>query len=310
MERIIKPKKLKPGDTVGILSPAGVLNSDVDLNLIENYFEKKGYKVKFGKSVLAQKKYLAGEDEKRAADLMNFFMDDEISAILCARGGYGSARLMKYLDFDLIKQHPKIFVGYSDITFLLNSINKLTGLVTFHGPMAVADFGVENICEYTEAGFFETLEARVVLPFKYKNNEEKFCIKPGKCQGELIGGNLAVFQNLIGTKYMPDIDGKILLFEDINEPLYKLDRMLVHLKMAGVFEGAVGLLFAACTDVEDKLSLVALIEEVTKKYDFPVAYGFAAGHDKSKVTLPFGVRYEFNASDISLTLLDTYLRTE
>ncbi len=308
MENIIKPKNLKSGDTIGILSPSGAINPITDLNIIKEYFEKKGYKVKLGKFIFDQKKYLAGTDEKRAEDLTDFFTNDEISAILCTRGGYGSVRLTKYLDFNIIKQNPKIFVGYSDITFLLNTINKLTGMICFHGPFALSDFGVENICEYTEKNFFEILEGKAELPFKYKNNEETFCIKSGKCQGELIGGNFAVFQTLIGTRYMPDINNKILLLEDINEPLYKLDRMLMHLKTAGVFDKISGLLFAGCADiVDEKVDLTALIDEITKEYDFPVAYGFPAGHDKSKATLPLGARYKFNASDSSLTLAEDYL---
>ncbi len=307
MKSIIKPKKLKPGDTIGVLAPAGAINPDTDLDLIKYYFEKKGYKVKFSKSIKEQKNYLAGDDEKRAADLMSFFMDEEVSAILSVRGGYGSVRLIKHLDFNVIKQHPKIFVGYSDITFLLNAINKLTGLVCFHGPMAIPDFGIKDICEYTETSFFEILEGKAELPFKYKNTEETFCIKSGECEGELSGGNLAIVQTLIGAEYMPDLNGKILLLEDINEPLYKLDRMLMHLKITGVFDDIAGLLFAGCTGVEKKDELVALIDEITNEYNFPIAYGFPAGHDRSKATLPLGIRYKFNATDASLILRDKYL---
>lgn len=305
------PEKLNKGDTIGIISPAGAVNGNEGLNSAIKYFEKAGYKVKLSPHARDKKAYLAGKDEDRLSDLMNFFLDKEIKAIICSRGGYGTVRLLEHTDFSIIKKNPKIFVGYSDITALLNNFVEKSGLVCFHGPLAVSDFGAEEVNPYTESVFFEILEGKPKIPYGYENPVNYECIAKGQAEGVLAGGNLSVLCGLLGTPYFPEIAGKILIFEDIGEPLYKIDRMLMQLKLAGVFEKAAGVLFGEFTSVpesDDKLTSVDIIKEIIKGSNIPVGYGFSCSHAAAKATLPFGVKYIFDSANFKLEIIENYIR--
>lgn len=306
--KLIKPEKLKKGDTIGIISPSGCVNSE-NLDRAVKYFENKGYKIKIAPHAMDKKNYLAGSDKDRLNDLMTFFQDDSIKAILCSRGGYGAYRLLENIDYNLIKANPKIFAGYSDITALLVNITEKSNLVTFHAPLFLSDFGVESVNEYTEKSFFEILERKVQIPFSYQNPFDYTCINAGETQGELIACNLAVLTGLLGTPYFPDVKNKILLLEDIGEAVYKIDRMLMQLKLAGVFDKISGILFGEFTppqNTEDKElfknQVTDTISEIVSGYKIPVGFGFPSGHGETKATLPVGVKYYFNSGVFCLKL--------
>ncbi len=259
----ILPKKLKKGDTIGIISPAGAIKDCNTLKSAKNYFESKGYKVKIAPHCCDKKAYLAGEDKDRLSDLVNFFTDDEIKAVICSRGGYGTFRLLGGIDWQIIKKNPKIFVGFSDITALLNNFVQKSNIVCFHGPLALSDFGKEDINKYTEENFWNILEGKIKIPYSYENPINYQCINPEKSEGILIGGNLAILCGLLGTPYFPDLEKKILLLEDIGEPLYKIDRMLTQLKLAGIFNKVSGVLFGEFTSITESNNPVRHCEVLT-----------------------------------------------
>jgi muramoyltetrapeptide carboxypeptidase len=312
--KLIKPKKLKKGDTIGIISPSGAVKEDKFFQPAIKYFENQGYKVKIAPHAADKKAYLAGSDKNRLSDLMNFFEDDSVNAILCTRGGYGIYRLLSDIDYEKIKANPKIFLGYSDITALLINILSRANLITFHGPLFLSDFGTDKVNKYTEKNFFDILAGNIKLPFVYENPIDYRCIKLGETKGELIAGNLAVLAGLLGTPFFPDVAGKILLLEDVGEPLYKIDRMLMQLKLAGIFDKISGLLFGEFTSVVksdspevNKLDPFDVVCELTSDLKIPVGYGFPVSHGYTKATLPLGVKYNFNSQNCNLVLLEDYL---
>ncbi|OGH95836.1 MAG: hypothetical protein A2039_08960 [Candidatus Melainabacteria bacterium GWA2_34_9] len=310
----ILPEKLKKGDTIGIISPAGAVKDQNLWNTTIEYFENKGYKIKIATHANDKNTYLAGKDETRLSDLIDFFKDEEIKAIICSRGGYGTFRLLEKIDWEIIKQNPKIFVGYSDITALLNNFVEKSGMIAFHGPLALSDFGVEQINKYTEESFWRILEGKAEIPYSFQNPLNYKCILPGKTQGVLMGGNLAVLCGLLGTPYFPDLSGKILLLEDVGEPLYKIDRMLMQLKLAGVFEKVSGILFGEFTAIIEaetpdvnKLTPVDIIKELAKELNIPIGYGFTASHSSHKATLPLGIKYNFESTDFKFEIIENYV---
>jgi len=311
----VLPQKLHKGDTIGIISPAGAVKDEILWEPTIQYFENKGYKVKISPHAGDKNTYLAGKDEDRLSDLINFFKDDEVKAIICSRGGYGAFRLLEGIDWEIIRKNPKIFVGYSDITALLNNFTEKSGLVCFHGPLALSDFGKKEINSYTEENFWKILEGNIEIPYKFENPLDYKCIISGKTRGELMGGNLAILCGLMGTPYFPNLQGKILLLEDIGEPLYKIDRMLMQLKLAGVFKKVAGILLGEFTSIVDadttetnKLTPVDIIKELTEGLNIPVGYGFTSSHADQKATLPLGVKYNFDSCNFKLEIIEEYLR--
>jgi len=307
------PQKLNKGDTIGIISPAGNVRELLQFDLCKKFFEDRGYKVKISPNALEQKGYFAGSDENRLHDLILFFQDPEIKAILCSRGGYGTYRLLDKIDYDIIRQNSKIFAGYSDITALINVFYEKSSLVCFHAPLALSDFGVKDIESYTANNFFEILEGKAKIPYKFSQSSEYRCIFAGETEAELMGGNLTLLCGLLGTPYFPSLDGKLLLLEDVGESLYKIDRMLVQLKLAGVFEKVKGILFAGFSKTDEgeksyKLVVDDIIKEILGEYKIPVGYGFSASHEGAKSTLPLGVKYRFNSEDFALEIVEDYLR--
>lgn len=300
---IIKPKKLKNGDVIGIISPA---SSPEDLSRIErgvNYLQKLGYRVEVGKYVGTKEGYLAGSDQQRIDDLHDMFRRKEINAIFCIRGGYGSGRLLDKIDYSLIKKNPKIFVGYSDITSLQTAFYTKTGLVTFAGPMVAVDFH-EEVSAFTEEVFWRTITSdKKVGKLKNPRNEKFFTLCKGKGAGRLLGGNLTVLSSLIGTEYFPKLKDSILLIEDINEAPYRIDRMLNQLRLLKVFKQLKGVIlghFVDCVEMDPSKSTFSLnevvIEYFQKKLKLPVLYNVKHGHIKDNITIPFGVKCSLNAS--------------
>lgn len=303
MNNTIRPSKLNKGDTIGIISPAGVVRDENLWNNAIEYIKSKGFNIKVSPNAKRQNDYLAGDDHQRLNDLMDFFKDEEINAIICSRGGYGSMRILNDIDYNVIKNNPKIFIGYSDITALHCAFNKKANLTTFHGPLFISDFAKNQINEYTEKTLFEIL----TNPYShnYTNPHEYQCINEGQTEAELIGGNLAVITSLLGTKYFPDLENKILFLEDIAEPVYKIDRMLTQLKLSGNLDKISGLLFGEFTEItEPKEEIINLIKKETQNLKIPIGFGFPCGHGSSKATLPLGVKYYFNSADFKLEIIE------
>lgn len=298
--KTIFPDNLKKGDTIGFVTPAGPIKNHIALENAVKFFEKNGYNVELATHLKDSNGYLSSTDDFRADDLNKFFLDKEIKAIICVRGGYGCVRILDKINYDAIKNNPKIFVGCSDITALLSNINKETGLVTFHGPMTDGDWGAEEIDSFTFDNFFNFIEGDFSKIYEFKNNLKYKCIKTGITEGKLIGGNLCVLCSLFGTKFQSDFKDKILFIEDVNEPMYKIDRMLQQLKYAGIFGQIKGLLAAEFTGIEDTNGLEELISEITGEYNIPVGYGFSASHSRSKTTLPIGAKVEFDSKNGTL----------
>lgn len=299
--KIIKPKKLKKGDLIGIISPASPPDDPTRIDKGVKYLESLGYQVELGKNVQKSIGYLAGSDKERLQDLHDMFSNKAIKAIICTRGGYGTPRLLNKIDYDLIAKNPKIFVGYSDITSLQMAILAKTKLVTFAGPMLAVDFWNE-VNKYAEENFWKILSST--------NNDDKINMPPnyqlkiewqGKSEGELIGGNLAHLVSSFGTKFIPKFKNKILLIEDITEAPYRVDRMLCQLKNGKVFEKISGLILGQFTDCEEKdaskktFTLNQVFDDFIKDLSIPVISNFPHGHIKENLTIPFGVNVKLNA---------------
>jgi muramoyltetrapeptide carboxypeptidase len=296
--KAIKPKKLCPGDTIGIIAPASPGSREMAEAGIA-FLEAQGYSVKLGRSVFEAWGDLAGPDILRAQDINTMFADPDIDGIISLRGGYGTMRLLSLLDYTAIKNNPKIFVGYSDITALHISINNLTGLITFHGPMIASDFG-KNPPGYTLDAFLRSVtKAQPLGAITNPPDTSPVVISPGEAIGTLIGGNLSLIAATLGTPYEIDTRGKILFLEDVGEAPYRIDRMLTQLKLAGKLDEAAGIaldVFAGCQEEADESSFS--VEEVL--YDRlgnlqkPVLYKLYFGHTPLKATLPIGVKAVLN----------------
>jgi muramoyltetrapeptide carboxypeptidase len=301
--RILKAKKLKKRDVIGIISPASF---PADSSRIQNgvtYFEKLGYRVEIGKNVGKELGYLAGSDEQRAEDLNDMFRNKQVKAIFCLRGGYGSGRLLDKIDFGAVRRNPKIFVGYSDITSLQMAFLQKAGLVTFAGPMVAVDFYQEEVDEFTEEFFWKIVtSSRKIGKIINPNGEPFYSLTKSRGEGRLIGGNLAVFSSLFGTPYFPNLKHTILLLEDISEPPYRIDRMLNQLKLSGILNKTNGIVlgrFVDCYEADatkKTLTLNEVIENYFSALKKPVLYNIKHGHIQSNITIPFGLNAKVNAS--------------
>jgi muramoyltetrapeptide carboxypeptidase len=300
--RIIKPKQLVTGDVIGLIAPASNIDTSTVLEKGVRYFEKLGYRIELGKNVDKYYGYLAGSDQERADDLHTMFRNKNIKAIICIRGGYGAFRLLDKIDYKLIRNNPKIFVGYSEITALQMAILKRAGLVTFAGPMVYPDFS-DEVNPFTEEFFWRTLTStkkigKVSLP----ESDKLPAIVKGKSSGRIIGGNLAVLSAMIGTNFLPDFSKRILFVEDIGEAPYKIDRILNKMRLANIFRKINGIILGRFVDcfehdpAKKTLTLGEVIDDYFKDFKIPILYTFPHGHIKEKVTIPFGIEIKMNAS--------------
>jgi len=307
---LIKPKALEKGDTIGVLSPASKpQNENNFLNGIK-YLEDSGYNTIVAKHTLNERGYLAGTDSDRLTDLHEMFADPQVKAIFCSRGGYGTPRILHQVDYDLIKNNPKIFVGYSDITALCFAILAKSGLITFSGPMVAVEMG-KGIQLFSENSLWQNLTyANDLMKIKNPESEAIRVIKEGKGEGRLIAGCLSVLVGLIGSSYMPDLTGAILVVEDVQEAPYRIDRCLAQLRLTGILQKLNGLVFGQFIDCvptdSDAVSLT--YEEVLLDYvhdlNIPVISNVAYGHGPIKVTLPIGVQAQLDTSNGFLTILE------
>lgn len=300
--KIVKPKRLKAGDVIGIISPASSPDDLTKINSGVQYLEKLGYRVEVGKNVGSNDGYLAGSDTQRLNDLHEMFRNKQVKAIFSIRGGYGSGRLLDKIDYKLIRNNPKIFVGYSDINALQSAFFTKTGLITFAGPMVAVDFH-DEVSEFTEEIFWRTITSnKKIGKLKNPRNEKFYMLNKGRVAGRILGGNLSIFNSLFGTAYLPKLKGAVLLLEDIHEAPYRIDRMLNQIRLAKIFKEIGGVIlghFVDCVEADPtkkSFTLNEIIIEYFQNIKLPVLYNIKHGHIKENITIPFGIRCVLNAT--------------
>jgi muramoyltetrapeptide carboxypeptidase len=292
---MIKPAILRPGDLIGVVAPAGATEAAAVAAGVQ-VLERFGFRVRLGDSVFKRMGFLAGNDAERAADLAAMFEDPEVRAIIAARGGYGSGRLLPHFDLGVARCNPKIFVGYSDLTFLLTQLVQQAELVVFHGPMVSglghsvdSGAGLLGLLSGDRAGW--NLSAREV-------------VQPGTAEGMLVGGCLSVLVATLGTPYEIETAGRLLFLEDVNEKPYRIDRMLTQLRHAGKLSTVAGVIFGempGCTaDPNEAVTVRDVIDQAFASAHYPVAYGLPSGHGRAAGTLPLGVRARLAGDRVTL----------
>ena len=296
------PPFLQPGDIIGIVCPAGYMNIEKAQTCIDT-LQQWGYGVRLGKTLGSDSQnYFSGTDEERLADFQQMLDDDEIKAILCARGGYGVGRIIDSIDFKKFKKNPKWIIGYSDITILHAHIFSNYDIASLHSPMASAfnDGGNEN--EFV-LSLKNALEGQKI---KYQCAPHEFN-RRGEAIGELVGGNLSLLANLTSTSSDIKTKGKILFVEDVGEYLYNIDRMFYHLKRAGKLHRLAGLIVGGFTDTKDTErpfgeTAYEIIRDIVKEFKYPVCFGFPVSHEKENYALKVGVGYKLKVSKTKVTL--------
>lgn len=310
----ILPKSLKKGNTLGLTAPGGYITEE-ELKEAVATIEELGFKTYYTDAVLYRYGYFAGTDRQRADDLMHMFINHDVDAILCVRGGYGSNRILDLLDFEIIKQNPKALIGYSDITSLINAFYKKNSLIGFHGPVAISNFN-----DFTVKSFKKVL-MKAPKHYKYSNKRQKdtednrdfdqYTITGGATQGVLVGGNLVMIETLIGTEYEPDFENKIVFLEEVREKPYRVDRLITHLLMATNLSKASGIvlgIFKGC-DIKDEgsndsFTLKQVLYDRFSGLNIPCFYGMPFGHVRNKITLPVGIMAKMDADRQSLMLTE------
>jgi muramoyltetrapeptide carboxypeptidase len=311
---IIKPKRLTPGQTIGVIAPASPPREPAVIDHWLAQIRALGFQVKAGSHLYDRDGFYAGLDADRAADINAMFADDEVDGIICLRSGHGSARTLPYLDYDLIRHHPKVIIGFSDLTALLNAIHRQTGLITFHGPEAEDELILRP---YALAEFRKVIvagQSNITLgdlpasqpaaePDQVPRQLTKYV--SGKARGRLVGGNLNTLVSLLGTPYEPDFQGKLLFLETYGQDTYALDRFMVHLWLTGCLQLVSGVIFGqfeACEEIA--FSLHDILAERVKALNIPALYGLTFGHLDEMTTLPIGGEAELDVDAGTLTLLE------
>ena len=284
---------IEKGDTIGIIALSGDCEREKVEKAVSN-IEKLGYKVKLSGNVFEKNRYLAGSDEDKVKELEKFFLDKDIKLILTARGGYGAIRLINKIDYEIIKNNPKPFCGFSDVTALLLMIYKRTGIITYHSPMALSDFGCDEISDFTIKNFISTLT-------KSKQFFEGSKVyQNGLAEGILWGGNLSTVVSLCGQDFIPQKDF-IFFTEDLNEPVYKIDKMFQQLLNIETFsKNCKGIILGDFLDVDNEKWLEEYFYELAKRMNIPVVGGFKITHSKDKITLPIGIKASLNGIKLNL----------
>lgn len=308
---VIKPPRLQPGDTVGLIAPAGIFEPKY-IEIAQGYLTALGLKTKLGDHILDRYGYLAGKDSDRAEDVNAMFADNSVKAILAMRGGWGCNRILPLLNYSLIRSHPKILMGYSDITSLLLAINARSRIITFHGPVATSTWTLFML-DYLKRILFDA-EA---VTLKNNNNVSEGQVQTivsGKAKGKLVGGNLSVLSAMVGSPYLPSWHPRILFVEDTNEDIYRIDRMLTQLKNAGILNRISGFIFGQCTDCslgdEPSLTLMQVLQDHILPLKIPAWYGSMIGHIQDKFILPIGLDVEIDADAGTIRLLDAAVIAE
>jgi muramoyltetrapeptide carboxypeptidase len=287
---------------VGVVAPAAAVDGEFLKRGVDELV-RHGYRVKVSERALARDRILAGSDLERAAELTRFFADPDVRAIFAARGGYGAGRLLPLVDFSRLRATPKIFVGFSDQTFLLNALVTLAGMVCFHGPMVAKD--IAGGTTPRSMAHLRRLLAGELESFDLQGSQ---AIHPGAADGELIGGCLSIVVAMLGTPYAPDFAGRILFLEDTGEKAYRIDRMLVQLRQSGVLARVAGVVFGGMRSPGEAESEQRLIRqfaaEQTAGLGVPVLWGVDAGHGTENFTLAMGARFRIDSRTCRLSLIE------
>ncbi len=318
----IRPRALRPGDTVGVITPATATYQQVELDIVRESLEGLGLKVKIGRHVMDRRGSLGGTDRDRADDINRFFADDDVRAIIPTRGGWGSARLLPLLDYAAIARQPKIILGYSDITALLSAIHARTGLVTFHGPNGGGRWDQQSL-DWMKRVLFtgeavtyanpKTSNDRNVLT-QIDNRTQRIGTKGGRARGRLVGGNLTVFVTLFGSAYVPPLDDAILFLEDVGEQYYRIDRMMTQLRISGALARIRGFVFGTCSECTPgdgyaSLTLEEIFADHIAPLGIPAWSGAMIGHGMTQWTLPVGADVEIDADTATLRLVEPAVTT-
>jgi muramoyltetrapeptide carboxypeptidase len=309
-----KPKALQPGSRVAIVAPASAPYDESRYERGVQGLRRLGFEVVEAPHARARKGFLAGEDEERVADLHTVFSDPTVDAVICLRGGYGATRLLPHLNVDVFRAHPKVFVGYSDITALNVFLLEQADLVSFYGPMAAAEFAL-GPTPFTEQSFLRMLTKPI--PYGALARPEGWTltetIQGGCAEGELVGGCLTLFESLLGTPWQVSLRDRIFFFEEIDAEPYQMDRTLTHLLQAGVLDGVRGIAVGECVGCEHEpgrshydncQTLREVLRERLAPLGVPIVYGLPFGHGTEKATIPLGVRARLDADAAELVILE------
>ncbi len=308
IQPFLKPPRIRLGDTAAIVSPAGSLVSPEDVNNAVAAVERLGLKTKLGANLGSRWGYLGGRDTERLKDLHEAFTDPDVKIIFPIRGGYGSSRLLPMIDFELIRRNPKVFVGFSDNTSLIVTMNMFSNMVTFYGPNAHFDWTTYTRENLQRMLMDPTPPGLLLGPVGTNGRRNHTTVVPGKATGQLIGGNLSLLIQTLGTEWEIDTRGKILFFEDVNESPYRIDRMLTHLWLARKLQQAAGFAIGQITvtrDRNDDLDLMNVIRDRFEPLGKPCFLGMATGHVANILTLPLGVQVEMDASSGTLRTIES-----
>ena len=278
----IRPPRLKPGNTIGIVAPASPFDRDI-FNQGLNVLVSMGFQTFVPDEIFENNRYLAGSDGHRAGLVMQMFQDPAVNAIVCAKGGFGCLRILPLLDFDVMRTNPKVFIGHSDITALLAAITGKTGLVTFHGPLVTT---LAKAPERTRQSMLAAISSDTHLKVTPGRGA---VIKTGRAQGPITGGNLTTLCHLLATPFEPRFENHILFLEDRGEAHYRIDRMLFQMKLAGCFDGIAGLVLGSFEDCGALDGIFQIFEEHFRDFSVPILAGFDVGHGKQNLTIPLGV---------------------
>jgi muramoyltetrapeptide carboxypeptidase len=312
--RTVKPLRLRAGDTVGLVEPAGFTNDAYDLALIKESIVAMGLVPKVGRHVAKRWGYLAGKDEERAADINAMYADRDVKAVFAVRGGWGSARVLPHLDWKLIRANPKLLIGFSDITALHLAFAARAGFTTIHGPGAASGWSQLSWNAFRSLAF----EGQTPLFQAPQGKEDRLVprsgrvrtFRAGKASGPLIGGNLTVLTSLMGTPYLPSFDGAILFMEDTNEAEYRIDRMLTQLALSGVLGRVAGVVFGQCTDCRSPgpsyggFTLSEVLAQQLEPLGVPAFEGALIGHVADQFSMPIGTRAEIDAAAGTIRILE------
>lgn len=309
----VRPRRLRKGSTVALVSPASAVAESVSVEVARESLMALGLEVRMGSHHRDRYGYLAGTDRDRAADLNRMFADPEVDGIFALRGGWGAARLLPLLDYDAIRRNPKVFLGYSDVTALLTAIHARTGLITFHGPMGVSTWNRFAV-EHLRRVLFDAEAADLANPTEIgdtlvQTEDRVQVITPGRARGRLIGGNLSVLSAIMGSPYLPDWEGAILFLEEVEEDIYRVDRMLTQLRLAGVLEKIAGFVFGKCTgcgpgEGYGSLTLEQLFADHVAPLGIPAWSGAMIGHIRNQWTVPVGAEVEIDAARGTVRMLE------
>ncbi|WP_133366131.1 S66 peptidase family protein [Qipengyuania sediminis] len=305
-----KPPRLAPGDTVAVVAPASAAGREDGLDRAEHWLTGMSLVPRFGPNAGARYGYLAGTDEQRAADLNAAYADPDVKAVFAVRGGWGAARILPLLDWKTIRANPKLLVGYSDVTALHLAFAARTGFATIHGGNAASGWYRESWESLWRLAFAADTPVLGGAAVEAATGRPARTLAGGTARGRLLGGNLTILSTLMGTPWLPDMEGAVLLLEDINEAEYRVDRMFQQLRLAGVLERLAGVVFGQCTRCASDEPAYAgfTVEQVLEHYvaplGIPAIAGFDSGHVANQLSLPHGARVELDADARTLRLLE------